>query len=77
MDVHTKEVLMKAQEKLGSVGDSTDKKADIQELEKMKMKRSLSDNFDTDHGAMNDRAQDLLAKLNKQFGIPDDEQTSG
>lgn len=69
MNSHTKEVLMKAQEKLGPIGDSTSKKADIQELEKMKMKRSLSDNFDTDHGEMNTRAQELLDKFSKQFDL--------
>ena len=67
MNSHTKEVLMKAQEKLGPLGDSTEKKKAIQELEGMKMKRSLSDNFDTDVTEMNARAQHFLDMAKKQF----------
>jgi hypothetical protein len=67
MNSHTKEVLMKAQEKLGPLGDSTEKKKAIQELEGMKMKRSLSDNFDTDVTEMNSRAQHFLDMAKKQF----------
>jgi hypothetical protein len=77
MNSHAKEVIVKVEEILGIGPDTTSKKVDIQELESMKMKRSLSDNFDTDHSEMNARAQDLLSKFTKQFDLEKEEKHEG
>lgn len=69
MNSHAKEVIVKVEEILGIGPDTTNKKTDIQALESMKMKRSLSDNFDNDHTEMNARAQELLTKFTKQFDL--------
>lgn len=41
----------------------------IEQCSQVKMKRSMSDNFDTDAGEMDKRTKDYMDKLSAQFDI--------